>query len=888
MLTPNSEGALTATVNEPFTGSSGALATFTDSASTSTADFLALITWESPDGYNETTRGDIGYVSGPSPYFTIEGQHTYCALGTETPYIQLFDLTNGNPASGNTSITMLDTLTATPIPVAIDSAAAGDYVPVAYFTDSDPEPSLAEYTASVIGGYSDIEVEPANDGGGYYVDVLGASGIGDVTISKTIDGNSVDTTVSESQLALNNGGVVDLDSLSIPSGSNLAISNNTLLDLDDSTLSLANVVFAGAGITDGSLFANSVSATDGYLSAALTASSTTVSAGGSLTMGGSVTDSLGATTLDGGLAIGDGNGVTVDTSSVSIAAGGAVTVGAGESWIASAGVTNNGTLINNGTVTVTADTLENDNSATNNGSITAMHYDGDLLNNGVLTLDGTNNNYVMDGIISGSGSLVQDGPNTVTLTGANSYSGGTMVNAGTLQIGNGGTTGSIAGNVVDNAGLAFFRSDSNVTFYGAIGGSGGVANLGDGTLTLAGPASFTGTTTGNVIRSQAIVAGHVAGNLDQQHFGNRGSGTALGPAGDNAQWSAISPDTGQIVTSCGQFLDVYWPNGAPDWTIGLPSAMSGFGPVAIQGTGSGERIIVANGNYNGGTISVAAFKLASGLPDDTFGTSNGIATLTLPAGIRCSRSTAFSSGLLTVRSPSRASSKSAAGWTTKSAWRRFDATGQNAPSFALATVTPIDWDNGSGAAMDSQGNIVVTFAVATTESSDELGVVRFNEAGSLDTAFGSSGLATVCLPSGMQSGGNAVAIQPGINGDIVVAGSAWDLSDNCPAVVAAFSSSGVPDTGFNDNCGYALGPDFSTATAVVAQPDGKVVVGFQYWGNGNASFSLTRLNSDGTTDTSFGGAPSAPARSAPFSRREAIPCRRPAWARWIFRPTATW
>ncbi|MGO4843612.1 autotransporter-associated beta strand repeat-containing protein, partial [Rhizobiaceae sp. 2RAB30] len=74
------------------------------------------------------------------------------------------------------------------------------------------------------------------------------------------------------------------------------------------------------------------------------------------------------------------------------------------------------------------------------------------------------------------------------------YGGGTTISAGTLQIGNGGTTGSIVGNVVNDGTLAFDRSD-DLTFGGAISGSGSLAQNGTGTTILTGASTHSGGTT---------------------------------------------------------------------------------------------------------------------------------------------------------------------------------------------------------------------------------------------------------------------------------------------------------------------------------------------------------------------------------------------------------
>lgn len=98
------------------------------------------------------------------------------------------------------------------------------------------------------------------------------------------------------------------------------------------------------------------------------------------------------------------------------------------------------------------------------------------------------------GAIGGSGALTKTGGATLALTGNNAYGGGTTISVGTLQIGNGSTTGSIIGNVLNNSVLAFARSDT-VSFGGLISGSGSVNQLGSGVTVLTGNNTYTGATT---------------------------------------------------------------------------------------------------------------------------------------------------------------------------------------------------------------------------------------------------------------------------------------------------------------------------------------------------------------------------------------------------------
>jgi autotransporter-associated beta strand protein len=99
--------------------------------------------------------------------------------------------------------------------------------------------------------------------------------------------------------------------------------------------------------------------------------------------------------------------------------------------------------------------------------------------------------------------VVKSGAGTLTLTGTSTFSGGITVSAGTLQIGDGGTTGSISGNIANNAALIFNRSD-NLAYSGIISGTGTLTKQGTGTLTLTGANTFTG---GTAVSAGTLIIG---------------------------------------------------------------------------------------------------------------------------------------------------------------------------------------------------------------------------------------------------------------------------------------------------------------------------------------------------------------------------------------------
>ncbi|ECZ3427315.1 fibronectin-binding autotransporter adhesin ShdA, partial [Salmonella enterica subsp. enterica serovar Derby] len=240
---------------------------------------------------------------------------------------------------------------------------------------------------------------------------------------------------------------------------------------------------------------------------------------------------------------------------------------------------------------------------------------GDVTDNATLEL---NTGGTFDNVISGSGQVVKSGDEMLTLSGANSYTGGTTISGGTLVVSNVEALGS--GDVTDNATLEL---NTGGDFDNNIGGTGSVVKSGDKTLTLSGANSYTGGTTisgGTLVATnvEALGSGDVTDNATLElntggTFDNviSGSGQVVKSGDEMLTLSGANSYTGGTTISGGTLVaSNVEALGSGDVTDNATLELNTGGDFdnAISGSGqvvkSGDDALTLSGNnsYTGGTL----------------------------------------------------------------------------------------------------------------------------------------------------------------------------------------------------------------------------------------------------------------------------------------------
>ena len=226
---------------------------------------------------------------------------------------------------------------------------------------------------------------------------------------------------------------------------------------------------------------------------------------------------------------------------------------------------------------------------------------GGTIDNGGFALGvGGAFNTTINGVISGAGGLTKTGAGSLTLSGANDYSGGTTISAGTVV----GTTTSLQGDIA-NASFLEFSQGSDGTYSGVISGAGLVTKSGAGNVTFSGANTYEG---GTIISGGTLTGSTatVPGDVDV----SSGATFALSQT-TNGTFSVLIEGAGRFVKS-----------GSGDVTLSGANSYSG-GTLVSGGTLTGTASSLQ------GSITNDASVVFVQTPDGTYsGAMSGTGTLT--------------------------------------------------------------------------------------------------------------------------------------------------------------------------------------------------------------------------------------------------------------------
>lgn len=210
------------------------------------------------------------------------------------------------------------------------------------------------------------------------------------------------------------------------------------------------------------------------------------------------------------------------------------------------------------------------------GNIENTH---DITNQGLLIFN-RSDDLSFDRDISGAGNVIKDNTNTVSYLGSGTYTGMTYVNDGTLSVGDGHTAGSLTGNINNKGDVTFNRSD-DVSYGGAISGTGTLTKSGGGALSLTTNHAYTGASAIN--DGQLILANNAPTSASS---GFSGPGTLVIQPSGNDFSSALTTSAWNLSSNLGGLTIGKSPSsadGTEDKNVTVNSAINIAGPVSIYG-----------------------------------------------------------------------------------------------------------------------------------------------------------------------------------------------------------------------------------------------------------------------------------------------------------------
>lgn len=494
-----------------------------------------------------------------------------------------------------------------------------------------------------------------------------------------------DSNLGTSTLMINNGGTLQAGN-SFTSSRNVTLSGGFgNIDTNGFDLTMSGVIGSTGGL-------NKIGLGTLFLTNSNTYSGGTIITGGTLNISQSSSLGTGALIINNDSTLQAGaNGITlskpitlngtanIDTNNFSLTLAGIIggsgqlkKINGGTLILSGSNNYSGGTTVNAGTLSIFSESNLGSGPLTMLGGTTLAAAGPFILNgsrsvflgSGVISMDSNGNNIEIDGSISGPGLLLKTDVGTLTLMGSNSYSGGTTIGGGTLNITSdsnlGATSGTLTidGGTTLQAGGSFFLSPDrkvflsgdvatidilafNPTIAGPILGPGLLEKIGSGSLTLLGMNTYTGGT--------HVVAGTLQGNTSSLQgnidvaaaailaFNQSTSGTYSGVfsgagslkilGGGSVTLSGSSPSfTGTTTVTGNSTLVMNGSLASSPTTVDAGSVISGTGTIGLL-TDAGQ-IIPGSGGAGTLTVNGDVSFVNGSLITQLSTNSNGLLTVT--------------------------------------------------------------------------------------------------------------------------------------------------------------------------------------------------------------------------------------------------------------------